>query len=351
VLLVGSVPLDSPEAVFRLVGETVGGLVSGVPDGEPGYRQQWINMLAACIYSQTPWLETDTRPRGTPAGEDWHPTEYDDHWMFKVKKGAGPYRLEQLGYADDAKRSYATLRSLRGAGVIPPGVRFQVSLPATESATRWFTTSAEDYAILYDAYDEAMTRELAAICQGIPADDLLIQWDICMETLSIESNDQRRGLTSWKTPGEPFERYRRAIASLSRKVPEAVPMGLHLCYGDLYHKHLVEPKDLGVCVRMANAAAREAGRPIDFVHVPVPRDRHDDAYFAPLKDLDVGDGRLFLGLVHTTGGVDGCLRRAQTARAHAADFGIATECGLGRRRPETIADLMRLHRTVADRLG
>ncbi len=72
VLLVGSIPLDSPEAVFRLVGETVGDLVSCVPDGEPGYRQQWINMLAACIYSQTPWLETDTRPRGTPAGEDWN---------------------------------------------------------------------------------------------------------------------------------------------------------------------------------------------------------------------------------------------------------------------------------------
>ncbi|MGE0520309.1 MAG: hypothetical protein AB7P78_15060, partial [Candidatus Binatia bacterium] len=260
VLLVGSVPLDTPEEVFRLCGDTVGDLVTSLPDGEQGYRRQWINMLAARIYSDTPWLESYTRPKTAEGEEGWDPTGYDDHWMFTVRPGAPRYRLKHLGYLDDAKRSYASFCALRDEGVIPEGVRFQISLPATESATRWFTTSAQDYAILYDAYEEAMDRELAAIFTAIPADDLVIQWDICMETLSIESNDQRAGLSQWKAPGEPFDRYVRALRSLSAKVIPDVPMGLHLCYGDLHHKHLVEPKDLSVCVRMANAAFDKARR-------------------------------------------------------------------------------------------
>ena len=347
VLLVGSVPYDTSEEVFRVCGETIGDVATSIPDGEQGYRIQWINMLAACIYSDTPWLETVTRPKTAEGEEGWDPTGYDDHWMFTVKKGATPYRLKHLGYVSDAKNSYAAFRALREQGVIPQGVRFQISMPATESATRWFTTNADDYAVLYDAYDEAMSRELAAIFKEIPANDLLIQWDICMATLSIESNDQRRGLSQWKAPGDPFDRYLHALKSLSTKVVDEVQMGLHLCYGDLHHKHLVEPKDLSVCVRMGNAAVKEISRKIDFVHAPVPRNRHDDAYFEPLKDLNIGDARLFLGLMHYTDGIDGCMKRVRAAQKYTSSFGVSTECGLGRRPPETIPELLQMHRTVA----
>jgi len=35
-------------------------------------------------------------------------------------------------------------------------------------------------------------------------------------------------------------------------VDDAVELGIHLCYGDTGHRHLVEPSDLGVCVAFAN---------------------------------------------------------------------------------------------------
>ena len=85
-------------------------------------------------------------------------------------------------------------------------------------------------------------------------------------------------------------------------------------------------------------------RPVDFVHMPVPRNRHDDGYFAPLAELAITDTKLFLGLVHHTDGMRGTLKRLETARKHASGFGIATECGFGRRPPETIPELMRIHR-------
>ena len=59
---------------------------------------------------------------------------------------------------------------------------------------------------------------------------------------------------------------------------------------------------------------------------------------------------LFLGLVHATDGIDGFRRRAATARQFAPAFGIATECGFGRRPLESIAALLELHRAAADQL-
>ena len=91
-------------------------------------------------------------------------------------------------------------------------------------------------------------------------------------------------------------------------------------------------------------------RRVDFVHMPVPRNRNDEAYFAPLAGLSIGETKLFLGLVHHTDGIQGTLQRLETAQKYASGFGLATECGFGRRSPETIPELMRIHREAAERL-
>jgi hypothetical protein len=47
-------------------------------------------------------------------------------------------------------------------------------------------------------------------------------------------------------------------------------------------------------VEIVNAASDGVGRPIQFFHLPVPKRRSDDAYYAPLaglKLLCVGDHR------------------------------------------------------------
>ena len=55
--------------------------------------------------------------------------------------------------------------------------------------------------------------------------------------------------------------------------------------------------------------------------------------------------------MHYHDGVEGTLARANVARRFLAEFGIATECGLGRRSPETLIDLLTIYRDVADRLS
>ena len=72
--------------------------------------------------------------------------------------------------------------------------------------------------------------------------------------------------------------------------------------------------------------------------MPVPIDRTDDAFYAPLENLRLHPGtELFLGLVHAQDGVEGSRRRIETAKKHAPAFGIASECGISRGRDSQLA--------------
>jgi len=110
---------------------------------------------------------------------------------------------------------------------------------------------------------------------------------------------------------------------------------------------VIEPTDMGDMVEFANRLSRTIKRPVDLIHMPVPRNRADDAYFAPLKQLRP-ETELCLGLVHHTDGVAGSKQRLATAEKYAEKFSIATECGFGRRDPRTIPELLHIHAEVAD---
>ena len=358
--LVGSIPGDDAESVFRACAPVLGDTIAAIPDGETGTRRVWVVFLAYNVFDRHPDIESVSRPKPIGAienewrhpDEHWVPSGFDDLWFFRVRDGIDAITFDELGYAEHAIASYATFKKLKDDGVIAPHVRFMVCLPLPESATRWFTQDVRDYDIMTPAYTAALKKELAEICNAIPHDELCIQWDICMEMLAHDVGDTLgQPPMAWPLPGTPRERYEAALADLSPLIPDAVGLGLHLCYGDLGHVHLVEPKDLANSVELANAGVAAAGRRIDFVHMAVPRDRKDAAYFAPLADLDVNGATPYLGLVHHTDGVEGTRERIRRAKAVLNDFGIATECGFGRRPPEQIPALLEIHRAVLDELS
>ncbi len=186
-----------------------------------------------------------------------------------------------------------------------------------------------------------MIHEVEKILTQIPAQELAIQWDVCWEVLEIER------IFPWTPSGDPWQRYVNELHALSAAIPEEALVGYHFCYADLGHQHMKQPQDLGLSVQMANAAVAESGRRIDWVHMPVPRDRSDEAYFMPLQDLSVGDTPVFIGLIHHTDGLAGARRRLATAQKYLSHFGVATECGFGRREPDTLPELLRIHRETA----
>jgi hypothetical protein len=132
--------------------------------------------------------------------------------------------------------------------------------------------------------------------------------------------------------------------TLGNGVPEPVELMYHFCYGYTGEKHTVEPTDMGDMVMMANEVSHRVRRPINLIHMPVPHNRQDDAYFAPLTELRLrSETEIALGLVHHTDGIAGGRSRMAQARKYLPTFAIATECGWGQRPIEAMPELLRLH--------
>lgn len=131
-------------------------------------------------------------------------------------------------------------------------------------------------------------------------------------------------------------------------IPDSIEAGIHLCYGDPGHKHIIEPKDLATCVTFTNRSLDQCSRPVNFIHIPVPRGCFSDDFYRPLDLLKVPDEtEIYLGLVHYSDGLDGAQKRIALAKRHLNAFGVATECGFGRRDPSTVPALLDLHRSAA----
>jgi len=334
-LLVGSVPLSDPAEVFTTASAILGRHLQRIPDGEIGVRTIWIAWQHK-IFENHPAFELEPPPPG----------QYAPLPRFRLRDEARGHDLvfPALGYAEAAKSSYGDFSRLKSDGVVPAFMRFQVSLPTPLAPVSQFV-SHDDKASVEPAYEAAMVRELDEILGTVPHDQLAIQWDIAVE-MGIWEDLGGAFFAPWFDEVKPAMVER--IARVSQPIPTAVETGFHLCYGDFGHEHFMQPMDAGNLVEAANAISAAVTRPIAWLHIPVPRDRDDDAYFAPLGNLTLHpETRLYLGLVHSTDGIEGTRRRIAAAERVVADFGVATECGFGRRPPETIAPLMRIHAEVA----
>jgi hypothetical protein len=328
VLLVGSVPLESSRAVFEAVGPKLGKLIKRVPDGETGARKDWI------VWQ----LGVFKKAKGLEAASTREFSGYQ-FTLYRVKPGEG-VKFGPLGYSAAAIRSYDDFKRARSEGKIPADTRFQVSLPTPAAPVLAF---AEPQAIqqIWPFYEKRLSEEVAEIAAAIPHRDLAFQWDIAAEICSVLEVPEVAKVI-------PMEALVASIARASEHVPAEAELGLHLCYGDPGHKHIVEPKDTKLMVDFTNQLVAAIKHPIAWVHMPVPRDREDVAYFTPLKGLKLDPKtEFYLGLVHLTDGIAGAKRRLAAAKQVGTDFGIATECGFGRRPPETVADVIELHREVA----
>ena len=60
---------------------------------------------------------------------------------------------------------------------------------------------------------------------------------------------------------------------------------------------------------------------------------------------------VYLGRIHYADGLDGTKRRIDAAIKFLDDFGIATECGLGRYEPESLEGLLKIHHAAAAEIG
>ena len=329
--LVGSVPFESAEQVFINSTRALPDRLLSIPDGETGPRQAFILWQSFVFPSQVL----------SPIHRNGKPLESTD---FQCTLD----HIKPTKYDEMAIESYRTFCKLRDQGLIPQGVRFQIAVPTPANTI----TTHVDYAYrerVEPLYEERLMQDLRRLQEAIPAHDLAIQIDAAVEFAYLEYEGGRLQNPFFKPYFSSVkEGILERISRLSSAVNQDVQLGFHLCYGDRLHNHFIQPEDAGLLVEIATSLVQKIGpqHPIEWIHLPVPKDRMDTAYFDPLRHLDIGDVKIFLGLVHShdESGTEQRLKAAQAV--YPRIFGIATECGMGRTPVEDVESIFTISKNV-----
>lgn len=328
---VGSLPAPDNETAFRTLAEPFGSALTRLPDGETGIRQSWIRFLQD-VLARHPGIEVADVP-------PFRFVQWDGKLVREIPRlrvvGALDPAGFVTGYADMAIESWRVFERLQRTGVVPERARFQICLP-TPIAPTYNNMLPEHRPAVLEALTAHMAGEIEKIAAAVPADRITLQWDVCQEVLAWEGYYE-------PGPVDFHDETLAVLAAVGAAVPAAAELGYHLCYGSPLDEHLVQPKDMRVLVEIANGIVARAAHPVQFLHMPVPKARSDDAYFAPLEDLRLPSGTaLYLGLVHA-GDAAGNAARLATARKYARVDGVAAECGLGRGDPKRLGPMLDAH--------
>jgi hypothetical protein len=338
----GSVNLADAESVMREIAARVPSGVRRIPDGETGDRGNWI-FFQLQRFLQLPWL-VPVRPLDFAVG-------YEQLPQLRLADGVDPSDAAwpDLGYAGAYLGSYPVFAALREQGVIPAGVRFQVEYPTPLASISAYIVP-EQWQELLGSYERAMFADLDQLLAAIPHDEVAVQWDVAAEFGILEDAFAPGG-------AQAFDAIIAGLARCIDQVPAGVPAGLHLCYGDYSHQHFKQPESLALQVRVLNAVTAASQRPVSFVSFTVPQYQREEGYFAPLCELTSGAGtELNFALVpyhvaeQEPGTTDAQVRLIDATLAGSPggrrDWGICTECGMGRAGRDEIPGLLDLHRQI-----
>jgi hypothetical protein len=341
----GSVNLPDAETVMREISSRIPTGVRRMTDGETGDRNYWIHFQIR-KFLEMPEFETVTVGQAYETVED-----APEMPQLRLSEGAsaGTISWPNLGYADAYAASFEVFDRLQGDGTIPAGVRFQVQYP-TPLASVAGTIVPEDMPAVAASYESALFGDLDKLLTTLPHERAAVQWDVAVEIGLAEGAFG---------PGTavPIDGITPGLVSCIERVPSDVPVGLHLCYGDYGHEHFKQPESLQLQVDLLNAVVSAAGRPVDWVSFTVPQARSDAAFFAPLRGLAAGpETELNFALVpyHPDDQAGGTTaeqaQQIDTALAESfagrREWGICTECGMGRVAADDVPKLLDLHREI-----
>jgi hypothetical protein len=340
----GSVNLADTESVLREIASRVPSGLRRVPDGETGDRNNWI------FFQMQKFMQSPNLVPAQPI-EDVAIGDYEQLPQLRLADGVDPAQMTwpDLGYADAYQESYAVFSALRDEGVIPAGVRFQVQYPTPMASIDAYVVPEQGQALL-PSYEQAMFADLDRLLAAIPHDQVAVQWDVAVEFGVLENAFGPGG-------AEAFDAIIAALARCVDQVPADIPAGMHLCYGDYGHEHFKQPESLALQVRVVNAVTAAAHRTLSFVSFTVPQYQRDQGYFAPLADLAADPAtELNFALVpyHPADQADGTteeqtrlIDEALAAGPGAGrDWGICTECGMGRVDRDDIPVLLDRYREI-----
>ncbi len=323
--------------------ELAGDWLIALPDGEigerseqfpAGDRSQWTAGLAGRLAAEDSLFDVvevgRTNERGFPV--DWDST-------VRLRPRVGPGELGdrlRLGYDTFPRRTWPHFERQR-ASLGRPDLRMQVGLPTGFGVAAGFLSPARAWRYA-PAFAACVAREATAVVQSIGAGNLLFQIEAPAEVVAAH-----------RLPRPAVGVPTRSVVDLAKRLPAEVPVGLHLCFGDLNNKAAVVPTRFGRLVAFTNALARRwpPTHTLAYVHLPFaagtsPAPDDPKAYRALSRLALPPATRLVAGFAHEHPPLEtlkALLTTIEQARGTQVD--TATACGLGRRTPEAADELIR----------
>jgi hypothetical protein len=345
----GSVNLPDAETVMREISSRIPAGVRRMTDGETGDRNYWIEFQVRKFMAMPEFETVGAAVEAYDTGEADAPAMP----QLRLADGVSPQavRWPELGYADAYGGSYEMFRALQEDGTISDEVRLQMQYP-TPLAPMAGTFVPQDLPRVAPSYETALLADLDKALATLPHERIAVQWDVAVEIGLLEGGfgPGTRASVEEITPG---------LIRCVDRVPDDVPVGLHLCYGDYGHRHFKQPESLALQVQLANAIFATARRPLNWVSFTVPQAQRDQGYFAPLRDLAARpETELYFALVpyypadQPAGTTAEQVRLIDNYLAPASsgsrDWGICTECGMGRVAAEDVPTLLDLHGQILE---
>lgn len=349
VLLVGSLPFENEAAAMTQAMESLGSDLWSVPDGEIGEKSEeyplgnraaWIqSIIDICEKDIENWKVVKQGHRG----ESGFPTGYDKEPRLKpLRPPSEMHKYLDFRWIEYFKSSYPTFKKLRNERGLE-GLKFQVGFPTGIGVT--FAMMSPIDALRYaNAFNKRMAYEANEIIKLADPNDVLFQIEVPGELAM-----------AYKLPKFLVDLSLRTILGLVNKIKPEVPIGVHICFGDLNNEALTKAGTLNKMVHFSNRLVSKWPKThqLEYVHYPLaeaadPPPLKVDHYKILEKIKLPRNTRFVAGFVHDLRSESEhkhILETIEKIRGHQVD--IACSCGLGRRSSDVATGLIQMSHKLA----
>lgn len=348
--LVGSMPYDNEETAMTNALNAIGGYLHSLPDGEvgeksaqypTGCRSAWTQIIMDSMEADTENWKVKRRAIRNSIGV---PAHYTKASVLRPRKS--PKEIEKyldFKWLDYFKNSYPIYKKLKKEYGLE-SLKFQVGLPTGLGIT--MVVLGPVYGLRYaQAFNRRMAYEANEIAKIADPGDLIFQIEVPIEVIMFHM-----------MPPVISNIVFRSIIGLIKLMNPKIPIGIHLCLGDLNNESLAKIKTLKPLVKFANKLVERLPmhHELAYMHFPLAEGKVppvvEASFYNELKKVRLPENTRFIaGFVHEKLSLDehkSLLKNIEHIRDEKIE--VACSCGMGRRTSGVADQLLKIKKELVE---
>ncbi len=346
--LVGSMPYDNEEVAMTNAIRALGLHLHSLPDGEvgeksaqypTGCRSAWTQIIMDSMEADSENWKVKRKAIRNKIGVPAHYTK-----ASVLRPNKSPKEIEKylnFKWFEYFNSSYPIYKKLKKEHSLD-NLKFQVGLPTGLGIT--LVVLGPINGLRYaQAFNRRMATEANEIAKIAEPNDLIFQIEVPIEVIMFHMMPP---LISNIVFG--------SITGLIKLLNPTIPIGIHLCLGDLNNEALAKLCTLKSLVKFSNKLVNRLPKThkLDFMHFPLAEGRIppvvNGAFYNELQKIKLPDGTRFIaGFVHEKLSLDEhkhLLRIIENIRGERVE--VACSCGMGRRTSDSADQLLEIKKAL-----